>query len=380
MKYGNTYLGKYIVPAALIYFIICGLILFRFGIQLGGEAEKYIDCANRILQGKELRNGFFGILYVFYSAIVALLIKFSVPLVAMAVLQTGLSFLAALFLYRLVLEVLDSKPIAFLFFCAYLLCYPIQKWNFFLYTEGLHTSLLVISAYLFHKTMSEGKSRQWIFFGLMLLAVIFSRPVGMIFFFAALSVIIKKLYKQKNKVSAFLLAFAGIALVVGILNTPVSNFINPDSLKRMEIICQVPEANANIDYQEINRAGLYKAFKVIKEDVGFGNFFTIACKKLECFFGMIRPYYSWQNNCLLVLYWIFYPLALIGIFSKPKGPFVNIRSLSATYLLLSSFAIVFTCDDWANRFIAPAFPFILILAAAGFQQLSGWWKLPRKKV
>ena len=177
------------------------------------------------------------------------------------------------------------------------------------------------------------------------------------------------LYHRQQKLLAGGIMLLGLLALVGLANSPVTAFVNPDSIKRMEVICQVPVAQTDTSYQEFNRSGLVKAYTVIRDDIGWGNFLSIGFKKLGNFFGMYRPYYSWQNNGLLWLYWIFYPLALIGIFSKQPPEFLYIKWFSIYYLLLTSLAIFFTCDDWANRFISPAFPFVLILAAAGMFRL-----------
>ena len=42
-----------------------------------------------------------------------------------------LTFFAAFYLYKLLIHVLGNRKIAFIFFVAYLLCFPIQKWNFY---------------------------------------------------------------------------------------------------------------------------------------------------------------------------------------------------------------------------------------------------------
>ena len=76
MKTGKLIFEKKIIASAIIYFFINVILLFRYGIQLGGEAEKYIDNANRILNQEELRNGFFGFFYVVYSLMVAFFVKF----------------------------------------------------------------------------------------------------------------------------------------------------------------------------------------------------------------------------------------------------------------------------------------------------------------
>ncbi len=372
MLTGKLFFEKKLILVAVIYFLCSGFLLYKYDIQLGGEAEKYIDNANRIIHHAELRNGFFGIFYFSYSLLVSFFVRLSLDLVFVAILQVILSFIAARCLYKMLFHALENKQIAFLFFCAYLLCYPIQKWNFFLYSESMHTSFLVIGAWFFYRAMSAKKYITWAAFAVAMLIILFSRPVGIIFLFAVLMALVVYCYLNHKKLLAFGLAFLSIAAVAGIANSPVAAFVNPDSLKRMEVICQVPEANADSSYQEFNRAGLYKAYTVIKDEVGFGNFFTTGFKKLGCFFGMYRSYYSWQNNLLLLLYCIFYPLALIGIFSKQPGSFSSLKLLSVFYLLFTSIAIFFTCDDWANRFISPAFPFVLILAAAGGTTVLRW--------
>jgi len=359
------FIEKRIQFSLILYFLLSGLLLFHFGLQTGGEAEKYIDNANRILHGNELRNGFFGIFYLAYSLLVAFFVKFNLPLVGVAVVQIGLSAFAAICLYRLLQQTLKNNAVAFLFFIAYLCCYPIQRWNFFLYSESFHSSLLLMGLYFFYTTLQGIRSGKLVL-SILLLLILFSRPVGMLFWISAIGVLLMWLYHRQQKLLAGGIMLLGILALVGLANSPVTAFVNPDSIKRMEVICQVPVAQTDTSYQEFNRSGLVKAYTVISDDIGWGNFLSIGFKKLGNFFGMYRPYYSWQNNGLLWLYWIFYPLALIGIFSKQPPEFLYIKWFSIYYLLLTSLAIFFTCDDWANRFISPAFPFVLILAAAGW--------------
>lgn len=365
MKTGNIFFNKKIAIVALAYFTFSAVLLFKFGIQLGGEAEKFTDNANRIINGQDLFNGVFGYFYIVYTLLVALFIKLSVNLVVVGILQIGLSFFAAVCLYKLLLRILANNKVAFLFFITYLLCYPIQKWNFFLYSESVHTSLLVIGTYCFHNWYMNKKRRSLVVSLLVLILICFSRPVGLLFFISLLVVVILWFYQNKKMLQFYLLTAATIASVIVILNSPYTAFVNPDSIRRMEIICQVPEVHNPAEYKEYNREGLYKAFTVIKDEIGFGAFFKNGVKKLGYFFGMYRSYYSWQNNLLLICFTVFYPFALIGAFSKPGKYFNYARIFSITYLFFTSIGIFFTCDEWSNRFISAAFPFILILAAGG---------------
>lgn len=379
MPTGKFFLQKKFIVAFIAYFLLGGILLFHYGIQTGGEAEKYIDNAGRLLHGRELRNGFFGTFYALYSLMVAIVTKLSMPLVIVAVLQLILSYVAALSFYKVLVNAFETGGTAFLFFIAYLCCYPIQKWNFFLYSEGIHTSLVVIGVYFFDKLLREKKYGSLLAFGSMLLLVLFSRPSGLLFLGSIAVVSLIWLYKSGKRITLYSLLLLSIATVVGIANSPVTAFVNPDSIRRMEVICQVPDANADTAYREFNRAGLWKAYTTIRDEVGFGKFSVIGMKKLGCFFGMYRPYYSWKNNMLLLMFCIFYPFALFGIFSRPPGSFFYIKMLAVVYLLFTSVTIFITCDDWANRFISPAFPFILILAAFGYSRISKLIKVSGRK-
>ena len=370
MNTGKLFFEKKIIVTAVIYFLISGILLYIYSIQLGGEAEKYIDNANRIINGMGLRNGVFGFFYFVYSLLVAVAVKFSLSLVSVAIFQISLSFIAALCLYELVIQGLKNKGIAFLFFIAYLLCYPIQKWNFYLYSESIHTSFLVIGVYYFDKFLREKRLAQLAFLGVLVLFILFSRPVGVMFLISLFVVLIVWLYRTKRKILFYIFTGISIVSVVSILNSPLTAFINPDSLKRMEIICQVPENNTGTAYEEFNRQGLLKSISIIKNEIGVSAFFKNGLKKLGYFFGMHRNYYSWQNNLLLLCYTIFYPFVLIGIISNHGRQFYYIKFFAILYLSFTAIAIFFTCDDWANRFISPVFPFILILASAGFLKFS----------
>lgn len=373
MKTGILNVDKRIAVTAVIYFSISAFLLFRWGIQLGGEADKFIENANRIINGQELFNGIFGYFYILYSLLVALCIKLSLNLLFVGIFQIGLSFLSAFCLYKLLKQVLVNNNIAFLFFLAYLLCYPVQKWNFFLYSESVHTSLLVIGIYYFNKWLFEKQRSSLISFLIVLLLILFSRPVGLLFLLSVFTVLIFWLYQNKKRILFYILTGISIVSVVIILNSPFTAFVNPDSIRRMEIICQVPESNNAVAYKEYNREGLYKAFIVIKDEIGFRNFFKTGVKKLGCFFGMYRPYYSWQNNLLLICFTVFYPFVVIGLFSKTFKNFYYVRLFSMAYLLFTTIGIFFTCDEWSNRFISPVFPFILILAAGGFLSIWKWF-------
>lgn len=354
---------------SVIYFLAGFFILYHYGIQLGGEAEKYIDNAHRILNGHELRNGVFGIFYFVYSLLVAVFIGLKLNLAGVVIVQLLLSWLAAIALYRITWYAFENRNIAFIAFIAYLFCYPIQKWNFYLFSESLHTSMLVFGIYFSQRFLHDARTRNGLLFGAVMLLILFSRPVGVIFLLSSMLAKMVWAFSASRKRIALLLAMGVFGIFIGAFYSPLGSFINPDSIKRMEVICQVPEANAGIPYTEFNRGGISETYRVIRDEVGWGPFLNNGFRKLGFFYGMYRPYFSLTGNTLLLLHLVIYPFALIGLFWRSSKTFRNIKWLSVFYLLITSLAIFFTCDDWANRFISPAFPFILILATGGLMQV-----------
>lgn len=370
MKPGRLSFNKKFVLSAVLYLLASFFILFKHGIHVDGEAVKIIENANHLNAGTTFVNGIFGYFYFAYILLVALFLKISVNLFFVAILQIVLSFFAAICLYRILRGELNNERIAFAFFIVYLLCYPIQKWNYFLYTESIHTSMLMITLYYFNKLAAGRNVARFLVPVILLVFVLFSRPVGILFLASLVVVLLYWLYRNK-KIKLFFLFFGLVVVgLVGFLNSPFTAFVNPDSIRRMEVVCQVPETNSTAEYQEYNRAGLYKAYLVIKDEVGFADFFITGFKKLAYFFGMYRSYYSWQHNLLLICFTAFYPLAVIGMFFRHAKRESYSRIFALCYLLLTSITIFFTCDEWSNRFISPAFPFVLILAAFGTWSIS----------
>jgi hypothetical protein len=352
----------------LVYLLVNFFLLYRFGVQVNGEAVKYIDDANRILNGQPLRNGIFSISYIGYSFLVLVFIKCGISFFFMGIFQGILSFFAASCLYKVCYCIGVKKNVAFIFFIVYLLCLPIQKWIFFLYTESVHTSILVIAFYYIYRFFNT-TFKNWLIIFLLIIAVIFTRPVGIVFIVALFMVILYWCFKKGYKIYTLISVCVIIGTVILFIFSPYATYINPDSLKRMEIICQVPQANNNIVYHEINNAGLYEAFRVIKNEIGVKAFFINGCKKLISFYGLYRPYYSSLNNGILICYTLLYPLAIAGLFVKVPQQVKYVKLFSIIYVLFTSVLIFFTCDDWSNRFISPVFPFILFLATSGLNNI-----------
>ncbi len=359
---------KQIAIVSSLYFIAAFAILLYYGVNSGGEAFKYLLDATSIADGKNLNYNEFSYFFITYSLFLSIFVKYKISLFIVAIIQIALSYLAAFSLYRLISKA-GNHNLGILIFVCYLFCYSIQKWIFFIYSEGVHTSLVVIGFCLFIKLLKKYTIKNLLFFIVISIAIVTTRPVGILFLLSAFLTCMHNCFTKKKYKTVWILLIVGIVLCTVILNSPVRYFINPDSLKRMELICMVPQTNIKANYSEFNRTGLIGAFKVVKNDIGFYNFFLAGIKKLGLFFGLIRPYYSLKNNIFLSINWLLYPFAIAGIFFNRQKEFTVMKTFSILILLVTSLGIFVTCDDWSNRFISPVFPFIIMLATLGLYNL-----------
>ena len=363
----NLLLEKKILIAFVLYLLISIGILTRVGINVNGEAVKYIEDAQHILNGQGLRVEFFSIFYIAYSLLIAFFIHFSLSFQGVVIAQILCCFIAACCVFKLLMHITVDKKIAYACFIFYLICFPIQKWNFYLYTESLHTSFIVIGLYFLYGILYKEQGKRWGMFTILLLLIIFSRPVGIIFLLVTFLTWFTWLLKKKKKFIYYPVIAALIIFVIFLFQSPFVFYFNPDSLRRMEIICQVPQTTADVNYKEYNSSGLGSFFHVIFSEIGFGKFLSLGIKKVGYFFGMIRSFYSLRQNIILLLAGILlYPLALAGIFLFKNTAAFYLKIFSVLYIVITSAGIFFTCDEWSNRFIAPVLPHIIILAGLGW--------------
>ena len=195
----NLLLEKKIGVTGIVYLLFSVCILYRYGINTNGEAIKYIEDAQHILNGQKLRIEFFSIFYVVYSLIISFFIHFSLSLQGVAVVQILFCFIAGCCVFKILSDITGDKKIAYAGLIFYLVCFPLQKWNFFLYTESLHTSFIVTGLYFFYCILYKGQNERWWVYAILLLLIIFSRPVGIIFLLATLLTWFTWLIKKKKK-------------------------------------------------------------------------------------------------------------------------------------------------------------------------------------
>ncbi len=351
---------KPIIVIFISWFVFQLLLFLMFGITETHEAERFINNASILLNDHQL--GEFQLFYSFYISIIAIDLFFTKSLLPIIFLQLSLNLFSTLLFFRILKRLLNNN-IALWTTIIMIVSYPLQQWNFYIYSESIFISELIIILYLL-LNLSYQKVISFLLLALVYIITFFTRPsavyltIPVLIFF----IINYKMY-NRNKLSALL--FFLIVTMLAALSFRYNYFY----LK--EFTSEALDKNWIIyGYENIKISG--------KSENTLLYFFEIISKRFIYYFGMIRPYYSKIHNILLLLYsFIIYFLAVIGIFNFTGFK----RSINIFILLVIaafSLATILTFINWHGRFIAPIIPFILIMAAIGYHIIER--KLKSKKM
>ena len=357
-----------------LWFLIQAIILYTQGIKTDGESFKPIGEAENLFSGKGL-SAYSYYMYFTEIFLIYLKIKTGAGYEAVIAVQLILNFSALIYFYKFMNFFYQSKVIAFTGGCLLLVCVPYQIYNTFLYTESVFFSLsLVYSCYLLKIKKLSAINILIIFLFLLLLCI--TRPSGIFFMAATIVYLFFFISKTINPLLKGIIFIALSCFALIILNYLMGaggaiDIILP--FKDERIICDVPTLPYNLHLDIIPEGNSLKGLAYYVTH-NFPQFFRLAMLKSKAFFGLVRPYYSTFHNTSLILY--FYPLyvlILITIFKiKRKLPLAFIYFI--TLISIFWLSVVFSCDEWHNRFFLTLVPFFIIPALYLFNKKNS--KLP----
>ena len=366
----NSAIHKNPLSILFCFWAFVQLFLFLiFGIVTTGEATKYSYEAQNLLN-----NGHFSEpKYIFYSAYIflhILFIELKWETTGVYAIQLLVNLLSMYLLFRITFNL--SKNILISFLCVFLMivCYPWQYWTVHLYTESLFCPLIIIFTYVLF--FMKKKSRQQIVIAFLLfLLILTTRPTGLYFIPVMGFLFMYKLICAKRNIAALIYVLGICAVFLITLNYAMKSGSSFDFIKPLienNVICdipvtgQAPSPPAVLPGIEGNLAGVFEY--IIHNP---SQFLKMASLKFVSYWGMTRPYYSPSHNLGLICF--FYPLyffAAMGIFWLSK---VNkfFTFYAAVLLIIFTLSVMFTCDDWNNRFIMPILPFVILFASFGIK-------------
>lgn len=340
------------------------LLVWQYGIINSQEAQAYEGVARDWLAG---RSEHIGIQFVFYAGYIAFRIvqlALHLPNAAVYMVHLLLSLIAAYSFGALLYAYSRSAKHATAAILLYITCPVIAVWNNFLYTDIIFCYLLTTGLYLLSKHNTTFQNRIW--FWIILLTLPFFRPVG--FLFAAMCMAYWLLMHTPVKTKAWIAASS--VLLLAMVGVPyvfdhAKDFYYPNHNAEANIICGLPShLSQSISTPYDPQKGILHFF--------WSNPTTsirLFAWRLWKMIWLTRPYFSGAHNAFLVAQMLlYYSLALRGTWLLAKA---NRRLL---FFILLSLGIwlapgIFFCADWANRFVLPAFVFVLWLSAIGLSGL-----------
>lgn len=350
------------------------LMASEFGVRHGRDTVRYLDAAALLLSGK-IPAGL-ATRYMGYNLFVASILWVGLSHTAIVLIQAALTSVAAYCLYRVALKLYGSRTgiLAAILYIGYA---EIHAWNFYILTESLFTSMLIISLFL----MMERREWWWMATALpVVLFTTFIRPHGVILLPSVGIYILYSLWKTRSYKALF-----GVACIF-LLATPVAFKVVSHFLTFSDIAQKYADGIIISEYKSFHltmpgvlpenialaQNGFYQIFIFFIDKPGF--LLKLAWMKLWYFFLHARPYYSSLHNYFLLLTLMpSYALATWGLAARADHP--EGKLLLVLVCFFQALVVSLTMADWSGRHLVPILPIIFVFSAKGFWRL---WDAGRK--
>lgn len=341
---------KGLIILLVVFCIVQTLLFLKFGVVTQNEAAKYVSEGTLLATEGKLSH----IKYFFYIPVISLvwLCKtLHISLFFAVLIQVILSGIAQFCFYKLCRSLTNYKA-AFITSLFLALFFPLQSWNFHLYSDSILISLSLVYLWFFYQYDRYQLSRHLLLALGVLILITFSRPHGLLFIPPAILYLVFR--KQSRKT---LLVNMGICvLLTGLMFLAAlvifSGGGDMDAMKPFieeHIICFVPTATGNSNLTLINSGSqMYDLWYYIIHNPL--HFLKLTGLKILSFFNLTRPWYTPVNNYLLIALMV--PLYTSFLFGLKKFIKAN-RSFALLViglLLLYPFGMTLQCDDWHSRF------------------------------
>ncbi|GGG43677.1 hypothetical protein GCM10011378_20090 [Hymenobacter glacieicola] len=309
-----------------------------------------------------------NVLYSGYTAVLAFFLKFQLPFKAVVAFQSLLSGLAASCLYALTQRVSGRWQAAFLATLAYVAWPDLQAWNFYIHTDALFCSILVIYTYLLLKAH---RMRQLLLAMPLLGWLLFLRPNGIVIGVATFFYVLFLLKEHSQIIFRRVVVVASVLfiLIVGFsFNRILHNIFSLIAIYQggslfgghpfMAVTSSTPL------YIPAPTSPLWQQLVLFigHNPIYFTKLFVL---KFIVFFAQIKPYYSSLHSIAIALF--IYPAYILAVRGYRKPTLTQPQRLFFVVLVgLQATIAAATLPDWDNRFIVPLLPSIFLLAAVGF--------------
>ncbi|MFH1059418.1 MAG: hypothetical protein V1797_12180 [Pseudomonadota bacterium] len=324
------------------------------GARLGGDSGRYLDAARRLLSGQVLvdKQADFWV----YDWLVAITGAAGGNPWPLLVVQALFSLLAGLVIYWGARRAFGRA--AGLAAAAACLIWPdLQRWNFYLLSDGLFNSLLAICLGL--ALWSTTRPAAWLGLVPALVLLSFTRPEGLFFW---LPLAAWCLLRRNFGLAALLLVLAGLLALMRPLS-PAGT---------AEVMAQWRQGAVIWGYAPLDQAPDLADVADLTSLPGFiwAAFWTdpwavlgLMLRRVFWFLVHARPFYSLAHNLTAALASLV--LVCLALWGALTGRCGGQRTLLWGVVLLQMLLAALTWADWDGRFFTRISPALLILAAEG---------------
>jgi hypothetical protein len=358
-----------------VVFIAIHLMLFYvYGVRSLYDSKLYINSADFLVANGSIDESYRLFYAIPISALAFCRWLFPEQVIPFLIFQILLSGVAAVSLYRAAEKIFNSSLAGFFSVMILLFWWDIIQWNTTVMTESIFLSLMCLLLHMLAKF--SGKKNDWMLITLLLIAILFTRPTGIIAVVATLLFFIRHYWY--NVLSGRLLRISLITCLtfIAICGAYVmfSLWDFTEQLYKGNIITYADASSGSSFYYESLRLrttdiqlGDQESHPLIKLLSFIANnplyFIEAAAMKIVYLITAIRPYYSWQHNVasgvwLLIVYTMFF-------FGYRKSQNAPIKYSVLATIVVNCLLISISTVDWDNRFYIPMVPGIILMAGGG---------------
>lgn len=369
LKAFNRNNSAYLLYAGLgaFWVLVQCLLYSKHGIKVVFDSKRYLGQADLLAAGD---YSSLKVSYIVYTALLALSNTLG-SLGWIILLQTIVSGLAMVAMYKAARTLTGSELVAALTAFLLILWPDFQFWNLYIHTESLFVSVTCLA---FWRLVTAHKTSHYLQLWLLLLVVVFLRPNG---FMVAASVFV---YWGISfcELRGYTLWKAAILLlsIVSIVVLIVAHFFLQDissdhSFTKFLVSGEVIQGYEPLRIKDATIAQpqgtpLQQTVAIVLNEPLF--FVKQSLMRLLYYWAQVRPYYSlWHNVAIVAL---MYPLYLLGIKALLAGRVeARVTGFIVFLMLQLSAMVVVSAVDWDNRFFLPLLPFVFLLGAIGIKEL-----------
>lgn len=287
------------------------------GIKYWLDTERYLEAADNILSGVPLQGR--EVQFSGYILILAFIKLLKIPLVSIVIIQIIVAIIAAFLMFRIIIQITESKIAALLSIFLFL-CNPfITKWHLYILTESLYTSLILIYLITLYYAITNKNYYNYILTFILLLITISIRPNAWLLLpLSFVFIIIYSNWRKYTKITLSILipiSFILILAEISEINKSIMITTPIDNLENGITVWGHNELNLNMPKDSvINRTDWTAGFSyVLKHPLASTK---LACMRIWYSIIHIRPFHSVEYKTH-VLIWIL-PAYLLTIIALVK--------------------------------------------------------------